>query len=74
MDLEEKLITLKVESSATIKTIKDKIQELSGSSVTDRVIMLKGKLLQNDCILSECDINSSKLNVKLKIGKKPYYL
>ena len=66
----EKPITLQVENSDTIKTVKEKVEELARIPVSDQAIMFEGRVLQDDCIVSDCDIKSSKLNIKLEIGKK----
>lgn len=69
LDLEEKLMTYKVKDSDTVKIIKDNIREEFGIPVTEQVMMLEGKELQDDCILSECLVQCVKLNVIIEFGK-----
>ena len=65
----EKLLTLEVECSNTIKTIKENIQKQLMIPVAEQVVILEGNVLQNDYTLSDCHIKCSKLYVMLKIGK-----
>ena len=69
MSCGEKLLTLEVEFSNTIKTIKENIQKQLKIPVAEQVIILEGNVLQNNYTLSDCHIKCSKLFVMLKIGK-----
>ena len=72
LDLEEKLITLQVKNSDTVKIIKDNIREELGIPVTEQVVMLEENELQDDCILSERLVQGVKLNVIIEFGKNVY--
>ena len=61
---------LKVENpDTTIKTFKKNIQDLVDIPCDKQVVILEDKLLQDDCVLSDCDIQYSKLKLIFELGK-----
>ena len=75
LDSWAKLIALRIENSDTVKTIKENIQEKVEIPYNQQEIIFEGKVLQDDCILSEFGIQYSKLKVVLNlIGKNGIHL
>lgn len=63
-----KVVLLRVENSDTIKTVKENVQDKIGISFLQQEVIFKGKILQDDSALSECDdIQYSKFEVLLKV-------
>ena len=70
MDSCRKLVMLQIESSDTIKTIKENIQEKVEIPSDQQEIIYENKILQDNSTLSKLDIQYSKLKVVLNlIGK-----
>ena len=69
MDPGEGLITLKVESSDTVKTIKECVQDQLGILITLQVVTLRDEELKDDCVISDRSIESAKLNIVAVFGK-----
>ena len=63
------LVTVSVENSDTVKAIREKLQEQFKIPMTKQCLILGWKVLEDECIISDCNIKCSKLNIKLKIGK-----
>ena len=61
------VVTLKLKSSDTVKSIKEQIQV----SPDEHLLMFKGKILKDNHTLSECGIQSGS---KLKLVPVPVYL
>ena len=62
-----KLIALRIENTDTVKTIKENIQEKVEIPCDQQELIFEEKVLQDDCILSEFDIQYSKLKVMLNL-------
>ena len=58
---------LRVESSFTIKAIKESIQDEVKIPCNEQEIIFDEEILQDHCSLSEFDIQYSKLNVRVEI-------
>ena len=51
-------ISFKVKSSDTVENIKSKIQDKEGISPEQQCLIFDGKKLENNCIISECNIQN----------------
>jgi len=62
-----KLVVLRIESSDTIKIIKESVQEKIKVPCDQQEIIFEGEILQDDYIVSNYNIQYSKLKVVLTI-------
>mmetsp|Transcript_7586 Transcript_7586/g.18475 ORF Transcript_7586/g.18475 Transcript_7586/m.18475 type:complete len:224 (+) Transcript_7586:511-1182(+) len=63
----DRTLTLDVEGSMTLRALKQMIEDLEGVNACDQCLVVAGKLLCDECTVSECVQNESTVHLALSV-------